>query len=158
MTRRVLVCASFAASLVAAACSSKPATQAAPPASQNRLPASIVDPYLTIQQALFHDSIEGVRQNAGLIATAASSLGAPGVKIDTAAVRLAAAGNVADARPIFGDLTDAMTAYMGAMHLTAPEGVRTAFCPMMMKEWLQKGETIENPYYGSQMPTCGSFR
>jgi hypothetical protein len=29
---------------------------------------------------------------------------------------------------------------------------------MVQKPWLQASATIENPYYGKEMPTCGSFR
>jgi hypothetical protein len=29
---------------------------------------------------------------------------------------------------------------------------------MVNKPWLQEGATIANPYYGKEMPTCGSFR
>jgi len=123
-----------------------------------QLPASIVSPYLNIQQALFHDTTDGVKASAGELATAATALGAPAVKIDMAAVRLAAAGDLADARAKFGELSDALLAYMNGTHLSAPEGVRVAFCPMAAKEWLQKGSSIENPYYGSSMATCGNFR
>jgi hypothetical protein len=31
-----------------------------------------------------------------------------------------------------------------------------AHCPMKKADWMQKGETIENPYYGTSMSTCGS--
>ena len=33
----------------------------------------------------------------------------------------------------------------------------TAFCPMAPGRWLQTEETISNPYYGSEMLTCGVF-
>ncbi|MFZ5475609.1 MAG: hypothetical protein ACOZNI_02440 [Myxococcota bacterium] len=36
--------------------------------------------------------------------------------------------------------------------------VREVHCPMYPGSWLQKGETIANPYYGSQMLTCGSWK
>jgi hypothetical protein len=29
---------------------------------------------------------------------------------------------------------------------------------MANKPWLQKGDTLSNPYYGKEMPTCGNFR
>ena len=29
------------------------------------------------------------------------------------------------------------------------------YCPMVNKQWLQKGETVSNPYYGKAMLTCG---
>ena len=42
-----------------------------------------------------------------------------------------------------------------------PGGSRTlseAYCPMADASWLQTGTTIANPYYGSEMLTCGSFK
>ena len=35
--------------------------------------------------------------------------------------------------------------------------VITAFCPMAPGRWLQTEQTISNPYYGSEMLTCGVF-
>jgi hypothetical protein len=119
---------------------------------------AVVDPYLQIDEALASDSIDGVRAHAGEIATAATALGAPAVKIDTAALQLAAAADLADARTKFAVLSDAIDAYMTSQKLTPPEGIRVAFCPMVMKPWLQRDGPIRNPYYGSQMLTCGSFR
>jgi hypothetical protein len=128
------------------------------PAPGSPLPESIVDPYLKIQSALATDRIDEVKSNAGTIATAATSLGPDAAKIDTAAVTLASASELDDARQKFGTLSDAVVAYMDARHLTAPPGVRKAYCPMVRKPWLQKGDTIANPYYGTSMPTCGEFR
>ena len=143
--------------LTAAACTPAPGTSSTPPAG-SRLPASIADPYLDIQTALAQDRSDEVRAKAGEIATAATSLGAPAMKIDTAAVQLAASGDVEDARRKFGTLSDAVFAYMDGLHLKAPDGVRTAYCPMAKKPWLQKGDTLANPYYGTSMPTCGEFK
>ena len=124
------------------------------------MPHSIVDPYLKIQTALADDSMEGVRQNAGDIATAATALGAPAMKIDTAAVALAAAGGgeLEDARAKFGTLSDAIDTYMKGFNLKAPEGISVAYCPMAQKPWMQEGRMLANPYYGKAMPTCGEFR
>ena len=143
--------------LTAAACTPAPGTSSTP-AAGSRLPASIVDPYLDIQTALAQDRADEVRAKAGEIATAATALGAPAMKIDTAAVQLAASGDVEDARRKFGTLSDAVFAYMDGLHLKAPDGVRTAYCPMAKKSWLQKGDTLANPYYGTSMPTCGEFK
>jgi hypothetical protein len=132
--------------------------QSAAPAPGSPMPESIVDPYLKIQSALATDRIDEVKANAGTIATAATSLGPAATKIDTAAVKLASAGELTDAREKFGALSDAVVAYMDERHLTAPPGVRKAYCPMVRKPWLQKGDTIANPYYGTSMPTCGEFR
>jgi len=160
-TRRVhvdtAISAAFALIVVAAAaCAPAPQTQNTPK-SGDTMPASIIDPYLAIHEGLARDSIDNVRANAGNIATAATALGAPAMKIDTAAVQLAAAGDLADARQKFGMLSEAIVAYKDGLKLKAGDGVKQAFCPMALKPWLQKGDTISNPYYGSEMPTCGSF-
>ena len=118
----------------------------------------IIEPYLKIQSALANDSTEGIRQNAGDIATAATALGAPAFKIDTAAAQLTSAGELDDARAKFGALSEALDTYMTGLHLEPPDEVRVAFCPMENKPWMQKGGAIQNPYYGSKMIDCGDFR
>jgi Cu(I)/Ag(I) efflux system membrane fusion protein len=137
---------------------STPGAQSTIPAAGSRMPSSVIDPYLKVQTALAEDRIDDVRANAGQVATAAASLGAPAMKIDMAAVQLASATEIDDARAKFGTLSDALITYMDGLHLTPPEGVRKAYCPMAQKPWLQKGETIANPYYGASMLTCGEFR
>jgi len=138
-------------------CAPAPQTSNTPKAGST-MPSSVVDPYLKIQTALAEDRIDEVRANAGSVATAATALGAPAMKIDTAAVQLASATELDDARQKFGVLSDAVVAYMDGLHLTPPDGVRKAYCPMAAKPWLQKGDTLANPYYGSTMPTCGEFQ
>ena len=138
------------------ACEPAPMTKNTPQSGTN-MPASIIEPYLAIQEDLANDKIDNLRLNAGNLATAATSLGSPAMKIDTAAVSLAAAGDLAEARAKFGTLSEAIVAYKDGLHLKLGDGVKQAFCPMAVKPWLQKGETLANPYYGSEMPTCGSF-
>jgi hypothetical protein len=144
--------------LVAAGCGRGKPAAAKAPASSTEMSRAVVDPYLKIDAALASDSIEGVKAHAGEVATAATALGAFGVAISTSAVQLAAAGDLADARVKFGVLSEALDAYMSAQHLTPPAGIRVAFCPMLMKPWLQEDGPLRNPYYGSSMLTCGSFR
>lgn len=119
---------------------------------------AVVDPYLKIQTALVHDSIDNLAANAGDIATAARTLGAAGEPIQGAAIGLAAATDLVDARAKFGALSEAMESYRKDGRLAWPEGVRLAYCPMVRKPWLQREPRIANPYYGKEMPTCGSFR
>ena len=57
-----------------------------------------------------------------------------------------------------GAVSAELLAYAKATGATNPAGVRTAYCPMVKKSWLQKGEQIKNPYYGSEMLECGEFR
>ena len=151
-----------AALVIASACAPAPGTGKSPEAG-GPMSRAIIDPYLKIQAALSDDSVEGVHSNAAAIVTAATSLGSPAMKIDTAALQLAAASEAAppdiqSVRDKFGALSEAIDAYMTGLHLTPPEGVKIAFCPMVMKPWMQEGATLANPYYGKEMPTCGSFR
>jgi hypothetical protein len=133
------------------------------PESGTSMPAAIMDPYLEIQGALSDDRTDTIKANAGNIATAATALGAPAMKIDTAALQLSAAADgehpdIQTVRDRFGVLSEAIDTYMTGLKITPPAGVRVAFCPMANKPWLQKGDTLSNPYYGKDMPTCGNFR
>ena len=143
--------------LMASACAPAPMTDKTPKAG-SEMSRAVIDPYLKIQAALADDSMDGVKANAGNLATAATALGAPAMKIDTTAVQLAAATEIEDARDRFGALSQAIDTYMTGLKLKAPEGVKVAFCPMVQKPWLQADATINNPYYGKSMQTCGSFR
>ena len=138
-------------------CMPAPATSNTPEGG-SPMPSSIVDPYLKIQTALYGDSVDEVRANAGSIATAASPLGAPAFKIGTAAVQLSSATELTDAREKFGTLSDAIITYMDGLHLTPPEGVNIASCDTTRKQWLQGRDSIANPYEGPSAPACGSLR
>jgi len=142
---------------ITAACAPAPQTSKTP-AAGSEMSRAVLDPYLKIQAALSNDTMDGVKANAGEIATASTALGAPAMKIDTAAVQLASAVELEDAREKFGTLSEAIDTYMTGLKLKPPEGVRVAFCPMVHKPWLQTASTIDNPYYGKSMLTCGSFR
>ena len=141
------------------ACTPVPATDKTP-AQGSSLPASIMEPYLTIEEALVKDDITPVRQNAGTIATAATALGAPAMRIQTGAAQLASADTLETAREKFGILSDAVVTYMEGNKLNGGDGVKVAYCPMVKKPWMQKGDALANPYYGasSGMATCGNFR
>jgi Cu(I)/Ag(I) efflux system membrane fusion protein len=152
-----LAAAAIALAFAAGACAPAPQTDKTPKAG-TEMSRAVIDPYLKIQAALADDSMDGVKANAGNIATAATALGAPAMKIDTTAVQLASAAEIEDAREKFGALSEAIDAYMTGLKLKAPEGVKVAFCPMVQKPWLQADATINNPYFGKSMQTCGSFR
>jgi len=139
------------------ACAPAPQTSKTP-AAGSEMSRAVLDPYLKIQAALSNDTMDGVKANAGEVATASAALGAPAMKIDTAAVQLASAVEIEDAREKFGTLSEAIDTYMTGLKLKPPEGVRVAFCPMVHKPWLQTASTIDNPYYGKSMLTCGDFR
>ncbi|HMB81254.1 MAG TPA: hypothetical protein VKI43_14350, partial [Vicinamibacterales bacterium] len=79
--------AALVLAIAAASCAPAPMTDKTPKAGAE-MSRAVLDPYLKIQAALADDSMDGVTANAGNIATAATALGAPAVKIDMAAVQL----------------------------------------------------------------------
>jgi hypothetical protein len=115
---------------------------------------SMLDPYFRIQSALSDDKTDGVKDDALAIKAAATSLGEPGAKIAVAAAALSGAADLGAARAAFGTLSDAVVAYSEKTK-TAGAGVHTMYCPMVSKQWMQKGETVSNPYYGKAMLSCG---
>jgi hypothetical protein len=74
-------------------------------------------------------------------------------EIQTKAQAAANAANIAAMRESFKELS----AIASQMQLPADYAV--AFCPMYKggSKWVQKKETLANPYFGKSMQTCGSF-
>lgn len=119
---------------------------------------AIVESYLAIQAQLAADKISDVKAPARAIAAQAATMGKAGTDIAKAASSFENAADIKVARDAFGALTDAIVAAGKAEGWKDVEGVRLAFCPMAKRSWLQKEERIRNPYYGSSMLTCGSFK
>jgi protein SCO1 len=116
---------------------------------------AIVDPYLRIQRALNVDTIAGIKSEARRIADHAATLGAPGRAMQAAAGELQQAGDLTAARTAFARLSDAVIQFAKESSAALGDDVNVAYCPMVQKYWLQKGETIQNPFYGKQMSDCG---
>ena len=119
------------------------------------LSPAVAAPYLHIQAALAGDSIEGVTEAAEAVAAAAAELGETGAAIVTAARALGLADDLTKARAAFGLLSNAVIGYAREVGLG---DLRLAFCPMARKSWIQEDGFIANPYHGSEMLNCGSFR
>ncbi len=128
----------------------------AAPAGAADIPAAVLDSYLQIQTALAGDSLDGAKGAAKTLAAQGGKLG-PALKTATdAAAGIAGAADIKAARAAFGSLSDALLALAGSG--TGGAGVRVAYCPMVKKSWLQKGDQIANPYYGADMLRCGEFK
>jgi protein SCO1 len=115
----------------------------------------IVEAYLRIQQALSADSLEGVTENARIIATEAVKIGSPAGSIRAAVNPFAQAVELTAAREAFGSLSDAVIRAANGQMATLGDDVKVAYCPMLRKYWLQTGGTIRNPFYGEAMMDCG---
>ena len=119
---------------------------------------SMIDRAVAIQVSLSHDTLDGVAANAAAITTDAQALGTPGEKVLAGALALQKAKKMDEARTAFGQMSEALVAYLDAQKQKPGNGVRVAYCPMARKPWLQKDGAIQNPYYGASMLTCGSFK
>jgi protein SCO1/2 len=115
----------------------------------------MVDAYLWIQRALNADSLVGVADDARAIAAEAAKLGAGGAAILSPAGELARASALAAARAAFGGVGDAIMRYARESGAKFEEDVKVAHCPMANRRWLQKGDVVQNPFYGKAMSDCG---
>ena len=132
------------------------AAPAPPTAGRTRVDlTSIVDRYLRIQQALHTDTIDGIDNEARAIVAEAAKLGTSGQSIRSAAGTLQRVADVKAARAGFGTLSDALITYAKRRNSGVGDEVRIAYCPMVRKYWLQKGEKVQNPFYGKAMSECG---
>ena len=122
------------------------------------LPKALLDPYLQVQAALARDKFEPVAMNAKAIAATAATLGKDAELLASTAKKLEAAKDIAAARTAFGEVSDALVAYAEKTKSDLGADVRVAYCPMVNKPWLQKDKEIQNPYYGTAMISCGSFK
>jgi hypothetical protein len=122
------------------------------------LPAALVDPYLEVQVALAGDQFAPIAKHAKAIEAAAMALGKDAEKLVERAKQLGVAKDIAAARTAFGELSGELEAYATKTKSGFGPDVKLAYCPMASKPWLQKGTEIKNPYYGSSMLTCGSFK
>jgi protein SCO1/2 len=115
----------------------------------------IVDAYIQIQRALHADTIGRIHDLARPIETEAAKLGAVGEAIRRAADTFEQARDLTSARDAFGTLSDSIISYIKTSGASLGDGVSVAFCPMAQKHWLQKGTTVQNPFYGKSMSDCG---
>jgi hypothetical protein len=115
--------------------------------------------YYVIQKSLASDSVNGVAASAAEIAktsrqAAASSPNKAQLTALAEAASKLSGTDLKSVRSGFGDLSDKMIAYFKA------SGAKTDppyqfYCSMAKKNWLQPDKPTRNPYYGSEMPTCG---
>ena len=118
----------------------------------------MINQAVAIADALAHDKLDNVATNAASIDLEATSLGKPAAKVANAAKDMLKANKIADVREAFGKLNEALVAYLDAQKRAPGAGLKVAMCPMVNKPWIQKDGPIHNPYYGSEMLGCGSFK
>lgn len=133
----------------------------------------VVGSYLGVQERLAEDDLEAARaamrqldrEVAGLDAppgTEAEAWRAIAGPLGEAARAGAAAPGIEEARGDFERLSASVIALLGRFGDPLEAPLRLAFCPMAFSgrgaEWVQRGEAIDNPYFGATMRRCGEVR
>lgn len=121
-----------------------------------------LDAYLAAQSALASDDLGAATAAARTLAEGLATLDATEAAAMQAHARaLAGAADLAAARVAFGELSAPFVSFIEAVGV--PEGYDVArfSCGMFHDVpeggvWLQRGDEVRNPYYGSAMLTCGS--
>jgi hypothetical protein len=116
--------------------------------------ASLLPPYLKIQEALAGDSTVGVPEAARELAAAAKTGNA--TTLATAADALAAtdAANIKALRDAFKLFSNPFSEAALADPETKAKYM-VVHCDMAPGTWVQRHRTIRNPYYGAEMLECG---
>ncbi len=129
--------------------------------------ASLLPDYYRIKDALVKNHAGGAAAAAADFSRSAEALAlsksAPKQKkssnihsrmIDDA-INIAATQNLAEQRASFQSLSQKLISLSKGAKLPQPAYI--AYCPMKKAYWLTMEKEIENPYYGSEMLTCGNI-
>ena len=126
---------------------------------------TIVTEYIEIQEALAADSTEGVQSATHAIRDSATQLHpgqAAGEHAEhyksipqdllAACEKLAAAQDIGSLREAFKELSKPVSMWVT---MAKPENTSVMYCPMAKAGWVQRGSKVANPYFGSEMLSCG---
>lgn len=130
---------------------------------------SVFTEYGKLQSALAGDDFDAARKAADALKSAAEHVKADdladgekkiwknaGMKLAKSAGAVGASADIKAARATFEDISKAMIMLAEVAH---PDGYARFRCPMAFNnkgaDWLQQGDTVNNPYFGSAMLRCG---
>lgn len=117
--------------------------------------------YVQVQRTLAADSMAGVKEATNTMASVLNGdkSGLYGAEKSAEIIgfikEVARQEKIADARKAFRPLSHALIATLEKRKATT--GFYIAHCPMADASWIQAGRDLRNPYYGSEMLTCGSI-
>jgi len=123
--------------------------------AEDRL-GDILASYYAIGDVLTKDNLDGVAEHAERIVESARS-----EAIVKAAEPLRHARHKNDIEAVrvdFHALSDVLIAYVSKNKSSIGQLPLLAYCPMKDASWLQPDGELLNPYYGSKMLHCGSFK
>jgi hypothetical protein len=108
--------------------------------------------YEAIRAALVRERLADVPANAAALVPLASALAGQGAAASAERVRVAK--TLAQARQEFGDLSLILVPKFLEAKLPGVVGFACAMKPNAV--WAQRGDSIENPYFGAVMLNCGA--
>lgn len=123
---------------------------------------TMMDHYFRIQKVLTQDSTSGIDAEAAKIVKLASSATSSDAEVSNLLADLKAAGekiqgkDLKAARDEFFAMSKPVLIYLNK-HYSGDESYFRYFCGMAKKGWVQGEKGIRNPYYGSEMLTCGEL-
>jgi membrane fusion protein, copper/silver efflux system len=136
--------------------------------------APTLESYLGLHVALSKDDLDAARKAFGDIAKSATSFNPRGPEparkfwkeLGPALAQEALGGQKAEdieaARRAFESVSRRMIQTVQRFGNPGKEAIRLSFCPMAAGSkgafWLQRADSIENPYFGASMFTCGDVR
>lgn len=140
-------------------------------AAQRRVFAPVVQAYLDVQTALAADDLPAAQQASDALVQAVTQVQAEGAAemvwdalaadMRTPAAAIGAAENIEGARAAFEGLSVVAERLLRQLGNPLSTPVRVAHCPMAMgsdgARWLQRGEEIDNAYFGATMRRCGEI-
>ena len=134
----------------------------------------VLSAYLDAQERLAEDDFERARAALASLAQAANDvdLAAPGATRDAweqlasdlagHSRTAATTAEQADVRSAFEHVSAAVARLLTVFGNPLKDAVRVAYCPMAFDnagaQWIQRGDTLANPYYGPAMLRCGDVR
>lgn len=133
--------------------------------------APVFDAYLTIQERLAADDFEGFVEAAPALKAAVDAVNTAGLIGEPLAVWRRASANlrpdpdvatVEQARIRFEDMSAGVIELQRVFGHAGDEMLHLAHCPMAFDfkgaDWIQRGDVINNPYFGATMLRCGEIR
>lgn len=133
--------------------------------------ARVFDRYLEAQEALGADDLARFLAAASGLHEVVEDVDLAGLEGEALQVWRRAAGSLrvegtpadlASARSAFERMSRAAIDLARGFGVSGEQTVHLAFCPMAFDdtgaEWLQRGETVLNPYFGASMLRCGEIR
>ena len=135
----------------------------------------VLDAYFAIQDALSHDQFGDAQSGAGLFGKALASIdvnlvtgGSPDAwRLESAPLAknstlISSAKDIEVARAAYEHLSNGLIVIVKKYGSSGKQPIRRYHCPMAFDnrgaDWLDNKPTIENPYFGAAMFSCGVLK